>query len=146
MLRHRTRAEIRGKDIRQQKPRVRQKPPDWLPDIVANSSLSHSCPRLLGTTNAGFGSRTPLTSQKLDSSHLTLHQVGKGSTIIRVRTQQSLRNSWIQIRPIIMRPQVSARRQMAQPMNLWQRRITPIEQQIILQKDRESAKAQKDGS
>ena len=68
MLRHRTRAEIRGKDIRQQKPRVRQKPPDWLPDIVASPSLLHSFPRLLGTTNAGFGSRTPLTSQKLDSS------------------------------------------------------------------------------
>jgi len=35
---------------------------------------------------------------------------------------------------------------MARPMNLWQRRITPIDQQIILQKDTESAKTQKDSS
>ena len=38
---------------------------------------------------------------------------------------------------------MSARRHMARPINLWQRRITPIYQQIILQKDPESAKAQK---
>ena len=66
--------------------------------------------------------------------------------IIGVRTRQSLRNSWIQIRPIIMRPQMSTRRHMARPMNLWQWRITPINQQIILQKDTESAKMQKDSS
>jgi len=35
---------------------------------------------------------------------------------------------------------------MARPMNLWQRKITPIYQQIILQNDPESAKAQKDSS
>ena len=134
MLRHRTRAEIRGKNVRQQKLRVRLKPPDWLPDIVASPSLPHSCPRLLGKTNASFGSRTPLTSQKFDSSHLTLHQVCKGSTIIGVRTRQSLRNSWIRIWPIIMRLQMSARHHIAQPMNLWQWRITPIDQQIILQR------------
>ena len=113
---------------------MRQKPPDWLPDIVTSPFLPHNCPRLLGTTNAGFGSRTLLTSQKFDSSHLTIHQVGKGSTIIGVRTRQSLRNSRIQIRSIIMRPQMSARHHMARPMNLWQWRITPIDQQIILQK------------
>ena len=38
---------------------------------------------------------------------------------------------------------MSARRHMARPINLWQRRITPIYQQIILQKDPKSAKAQK---
>ena len=129
--------QIKGKDIRQQKLRVRQKPPDWLPDIVASPSLLHNCPRLLGTTSAGFGSRTPLTSQRFDSSRLTLHQVYKGSTIIGVRNRQSLQNSWIQIGPIVMRLQMSPRRHMARPMNLWQRRITPIDQQIILQKDPE---------
>ena len=41
---------------------------------------------------------------------------------------------------------MSTRRHMARPMNLWQRRITPIDQQIILQKDPESAKTQKDSS
>ena len=78
------------KDVWQQKPKARQKPPDWLPDIVTGPPLPHSCPRLLGTTNAGFGSRTLLTSQKLDSSRLTLHQVGKGSTIIGVRRSRLL--------------------------------------------------------
>ena len=41
---------------------------------------------------------------------------------------------------------MSARHHMALPMNLWQWRITPIGQQIILQKDSESAKTQKDSS
>ena len=134
------------KDVRQQKPKARQKPPDWLLDIVTGPPLPHSCPRLLGTTSAGFGSGTPLTSQRFDSSRLTLHQVCKGNTIIGVRTLQSLQNSWIQIRPIIMRLQMSTRHHMARLMNLWQWRITPIDQQIILQKDPESAKTQKDSS
>ena len=71
--------QIKGKEVKQQKLRVEQKPPDWLPDIVVSPFLTHNCPRLLGTTNAGFGSRTPLTSQKFDSSRLTLHQVCKGA-------------------------------------------------------------------
>jgi len=41
---------------------------------------------------------------------------------------------------------MSARRHMARLMNLWKWRITPIDQQIILQKDPESAKMQKDSS
>ena len=120
---------------------MRQQPPDWLPDIVASPSLPHSCPRLLGTTRAGFGSRTPLTSQRSDSSCLTIHQVCKGSTIIGVRSRQSLRTSWIEIRPIIMRPQMSAMCHMARPMNLWQRRITPKDQQIILPKTQSQPKS-----
>ena len=118
---------------------MRQQPPDWLPDIVASPSLPHSCPQLLGTTSADFRSRTPLTSQKPNSSHFTLYQLCKGSMIIGVRTRQSLRSSWIQIWPIITRLQMSARRHMARPMNLWQWRITPIDQQVILQKDSRSA-------
>ena len=120
--------------ISDNKHRTGQKPPDWLPDIVTSPSLPHSCPRLLGTTSDDFGSRTPLTSQRFDSSRLTLHQVRQDSTIIGIRTRQSLRRSWIQIWPIIMRLQMSARRHMARPMNLWQRRITPADQQVILQK------------
>ena len=116
-----------------------QKPLLRLPDFTADSPLPHSCPRLLGTTSADFRSRTLLTSQRFDSSRLTLHQVCKGSMIIRVRTRQSLRSSWIQIWLIITRLQMSARRHMARPMNHWQRRITPVDQQVILQKDSRSA-------
>ena len=116
-----------------------QKPLVRLPDFAADSPLPHSCPRLLGTTSADFGSRTPLTSQRFDSSRLTLHQVCKGNTIIGVRTLQSLQNSWIQIRPIIMRLQMSTRHHMARPINLWQWRITPVDQQFIIPKDSRSA-------
>ena len=86
LLRRRTRTTTKGKDVRKQNSEMTQKPLVRLPDFTADSPLPHSCPRLLGTTSADFGSRTPLTSQSLDSSRLTLHQVCKGSTIIGVRT------------------------------------------------------------
>ena len=75
--------------------RMGEKPLDWLPDFTTDPPLPHSCPRLLGTTSAGFRPRTPLTRKRPDSSHFTLHQLCKGNSIIRVRTRQSLRDSWI---------------------------------------------------
>ena len=123
-----------------------QKPLDWLPDFTADPPLPHNCPRLLRTTSADFRPWTPLTGKRPDSSCFFLHQLCKGNSIIGVRTRQSLRDSWIQIRPIFMRSQMSTRRHMARPMNLRQRRITPKNQQIILQKTQDQLQKQKDNS
>ena len=118
-----------------------QKPLDWLPNFTTDPPLPHSCPRLLRKTSADFRPRTPLTGKDPTPPVFFLHQLCKGNSIIGVRTRQSLRDSWIQIRPIFMRSQMSTRRHMARPMNLRQRRITPKNQQIILQDPGSATKA-----
>ena len=120
-----------------------QKPLDWLPNFTTDPPLLHSCPRLLRTTSAGLRSRTPITGKRPESSHFSFHHLCKGNSIIGVRTRQSLRDSGIQIRPIVMRPQMSTRRHMPRPMNLEQRRFTPKNQQVILQKTQDQLQKQK---
>ena len=123
--------------------RMEQKPLEWIPNFITDPPLPHSCPRLLRTTSDDFRPKTPLTGKRPDSSCFFLHQLCKGNSIIGVRTRQSLRDSGIQIRPIVMRPQMSTRRHMPRPMNLGQRRITPKNQQVILQKTQDQLQKQK---
>ena len=105
--------------------------------------LPHSRPRLLRTTGTGFRPRTPFTRKRLNSSLLPLQQLSKRNSIIRVRTRQRLRDSGIQIRPIVMRPQMSTRHHVAQPTNFRQWRSTPIDQQIVLQKTQSQPKCKR---